>query len=232
MLQIQKRPAAIRAFQARVNRSIMPGGTNMNTLDFSNKTPQSQIINQLGDNSLAANPEHSYLQNHGVKPYALRQIGCDLLAEIYSKLPGTNHKHYTDLLPENLLRINQEGSQTYVKPFKNGSFFAIGNNNKVNPVYLCISPADCLMLHEVSGSCCVASLKPENLVPVAQTLTKQLQGTPLIIVSDLTDAGSKYAELAALSTGADILIPPRVIPCWVNSFTGFRLWVNSLGVVA
>lgn len=212
--QTTKRPAPIRASQTL---NHLKGNARHHLRDNSKTLPLNQVLRQLWQQSVIADPEHAFCDAFKVKPYGLRQLGCDLL------VPIQNGKHSV-----NLVRVNPEHELTPVAPFAEGTFFMIGKPAAGKLLYISSTLQDCLHLYDVTGFPCAASVWPKYLPSVTEKLMAQFPDADIVVIAERDGPGYNFAELAALKTGCQIIIPPRTIPVWVNSYVTLHLWSNEL----
>jgi putative DNA primase/helicase len=170
-----------------------------------------------------ADPEHPYLIRKGVRSYALRQRGDDLLVPLY-----------LDGCLVNLQRIAPDGSKRFLYGGRvNGVYSPLGIVSADSQLIVCEGWATAATLHQ-SGYSVAAAMNAGNLRPAAVRLRARYPETPFLIAGDDDrstegNPGRAAANVAAAAVGGDVAFPewPEGAPAELTDFNDLANWSRS-----
>jgi putative DNA primase/helicase len=155
--------------------------------------------------SSPATPDHPYLARKGIQPHGARATGDGrLMMPLYTPEGVLASLQYIDADGD---KRYHPGSQT------GGHYWMIGQPDGTGPLYIAEGFATAATVAEETGRPCAVAYQASNLEPVAGALrAKHGPALDLVIVADndKSGTGQKYANKAAASHGARVVLPPVI----------------------
>lgn len=158
-------------------------------------------VQSIWERAGRASPDHPYLKRKGVPPHGLRITGDGrLMVPIY---------HARGELV-NLQYINDDGEKRFHKGAEiKGCFYVVGTIANAPTVYIAEGYATAASVHAVTEAPVVVAFNAGNLESVAQAIREETDASIVIVAdNDESGTGQKYANIAASTVGARVIMPP------------------------
>lgn len=160
---------------------------------------------QIWAESAMASHDHPYLVRKGIQPNGIRMTGDGRLI-----IPVTNQ----DTTISSLQYIKDDGSkQFHPGGATSGKFWVMGSVEDNGPTYIAEGFATAATIREEVDRPVIVAFSAHNIPKVAQIMRKALGPTHTIIIcadNDESGTGLKFANEAASSIGATVIMPPEL----------------------